>query len=320
MKEFLKSIGFAPASEFEKIEKGGSARAFFRFADAKKGNCIFCEYSAEKEENFLYADIAKFLRQNGVCAPEIFFHDPSKRILVMQDAGKTDLLDFCKNADKETAISAYKKALSNAAILHEKATKSFFKSPIKLMPGFDKKLYAWEREYFFENLILKHLDLALPRPQKEWEALSKTFEAAPQTLVHRDFQSQNVIVKDGGAEVAFIDFQGMRLGSFWYDLGSMMFDAYSAALDREMKMELLKYYCDLRKIELNFGLFYKFSAQRLMQALGAYAFLSDTKGKREYLKFISPALNSLVYCAEKADMPETLKIARAAQKKLEERG
>ena len=57
-----------------------------------------------------------------------------------------------------------------------------------------------------------------------------------------------------------------------------------------------------------------------MQALGAYAFLSDTKGKREYLKFISPALNSLVYCAEKADMPETLKIARAAQKKLEERG
>ena len=320
MKEFLKSIGFEPASEFEKIEKGGSARAFFRFADAKKGNCIFCEYSAEKEENFLYAGIAKFLRQNGVGAPEIFFHDPSKRMLVMQDAGKTDLLDFCKTADKETVISVYKKTLSNAAALHEKATKSFFKSPIKLMPGFGKKLYDWEREYFFVNLILKHLNLALPRPQKEWESLTKIFEAAPQTLVHRDFQSQNVIVKDGAGGVAFIDFQGMRLGSFWYDLGSMMFDAYSEALGREMKAELLQYYCDLRGIGLNFDLFYKFSAQRIMQALGAYAFLSGTKGKREYLKFIAPALKNLAYCAEKADMPETLKIAQAAQKKLEERG
>ena len=320
MKEFLKSIGFAPASGFEKIEKGGSARAFFRFSDAKKGACIFCEYSAEKEENFLYADIAKFLRQNGVGAPEIFFHDPEKRIIVMRDAGKTDLLDFCKSAGKEAVISIYKKTLANAAALHERATESYFKSPIKLMPGFGKKLYEWEREYFFGNLILKRLDIALPRPQEEWESLTKAFESAPRTLVHRDFQSQNVIVKDGGSGAAFIDFQGMRLGSFWYDLGSIMFDAYCEVLDDDMKKELLQYYCDLRKIKLDFDLFYKFSAQRIMQALGAYAFLSDTRGKREYLKFIAPALKNLVCCAEKAGLPETLKIAKTAQKKLEERG
>ena len=320
MKEFLKSIGFEPVSSFDKIEKGGSARAFFRFADAQKGACIFCEYSAEKEENFLYAGIAKFLRQNEVDVPEIFFHDPSKRILVMQDAGKTDLLDFCKTADKETVISIYKKTLSNAAILHEKATESFFKSPIKLMPGFDKNLYDWEREYFFGNLILKRLNIALTRPQKEWDALTKAFEAAPRTLVHRDFQSQNVIVKDGGSGAVFIDFQGMRLGSFWYDLGSMMFDAYCEVLDEKMRGKLLQYYCDLRNIEFEQELFYKFSAQRIMQALGAYAFLSDARGKKEYLKFIAPALKNLAYCAEKAGLSETLKIAQSAQKKLEERG
>ncbi|MBR4597684.1 MAG: phosphotransferase [Opitutales bacterium] len=320
MREFLKSIGFNPSSDFEKIEKGGSARAFFRFYDADAGDCIFCEYSAEKEENFLYAGIAKFLAQNGVDVPKIFHHDPAKRILIMQDAGKTDLLDFCKNADKKTAIAAYKKTLSNAATLHTKASESFFKSPIKLMAGFDKNLYAWEREYFFENLILKHLRLNLPRPQEEWEKLGSALLAAPQTLVHRDFQSQNAIVKDGGKGVVFIDFQGMRVGSFWYDLGSLLFDPYCEMLNEQTRGELLQYYCGLREIKFDEEMFYKFSCQRIMQALGAYAFLSDTKGRKEYLKFIAPALKNLLYCAERAGLKGTLNAAAAAQKKLEERG
>src|SRR5690606_39336959 len=43
-------------------------------------------------------------------------------------------------------------------------------------------------------------------------------------LVHRDFQSQNLLLKDGKAW--WIDFQGMRRGRQEYDIASLVFDPY----------------------------------------------------------------------------------------------
>ena len=312
--DFLKSIGFEVLGDFEKIQKGGSARAFFRFLDKNLGNLIFCEYSEEREENFLYADIAKFLSQSGVNVPDVYFHDKQKQILVMRDAGKTDLLDFCKTAEKSEISAFYKKTLLNAAILHEKATKAHLKNPVKLMPGFDEALYEWERNYFFENLIENRLKLNPEKPLDEWKTIGQILES--QALIHRDFQSQNVIVN--GGEVFFIDFQGMRFGSFWYDLGSLLFDPYCEKLTDGMREELADFYCETRKIKFDEKAFYAASSQRLMQALGAYAYLSGVKNKPEYSNYIAPALKNLKICLKKANLAKTLEIAEAAQKKLEE--
>lgn len=312
--DFLKSIGFEMLGGFEKIQKGGSARAFFRFSDKNLGSLIFCEYSGEKEENFLYADIAEFLSRNGVSVPKIHFHDKHKRMLVMQDVGKTDLLDFCKTAEKSEMSKFYKKALLNAAILHEEATKAHLKNPVKIMAGFDESLYEWERNYFFENLIENRLKLNLEKPLEEWKKISPILKE--QTLIHRDLQSQNVIVN--GENVFLIDFQGMRLGSFWYDLGSLLFDPYCENLTSELREELANFYCETRKIAFDKNAFYAASSQRLMQALGAYAYLSGVKNKPEYLNYITPALKNLKICAKNANLFKTLEIAEIAQKKLEE--
>lgn len=312
--DFLKSIGFEPLGDFEKIRKGGSAREFFRFCDKTLGSLIYCEYSADKEENFLYADIADFLSANGVSVPKVHFHDKAKRILIMQDAGRTDLLDFCKTAE-ETEISAqYKKALLNSAVLHEGATRAYMKNPIRLMPRFDESLYEWERNYFFENLIENRLKLNLEKPLVEWRKIGQILE--PQTLIHRDFQSQNVIVN--GGEVFFIDFQGMRFGSFWYDLGSLLFDPYCEKLAGRLREELANFYCEARKIKFDKKAFYAASSQRLMQALGAYAYLSGVKNRPEYSNYIAPALENLKICAANAQLDKTLKITDIAQKRLEE--
>lgn len=312
-KNFLHSIGFAPTCDFEKIQKGGSTRAFFRFTDEKLGNLIFCEYSDEREENFLYSDIAEFLHTSGINVPKIFFHDTSKRILIMQDVGKIDLLDFCKNSTPQNILSFYKKTLLNVAHLHQEATTAYFKHPIKLMPQFNDALYDWEQNYFFENLIKNHLKLNVNKPQSNFKKIKSHLKT--ENLIHRDFQSQNVIVNEN--EVFFIDFQGMRLGSFWYDLGSLLFDPYVDNLTDEIRQELLNYYCQIRKIDFDKNAFYIASSQRLMQALGAYAFLSDVKNKREYLNYILPALKNLKICAENAGLNEILEIAQLAEKRLE---
>jgi len=71
-------------------------------------------------------------------------------------------------------------------------------------------------------------------------------------------------------EPFFIDFQGMRFGSLFYDLGSLLCDPYVTLEDRE-RDELLFFYYGLSKRELDWpgfrNSFWEASAQRLMQAL-----------------------------------------------------
>ena len=94
----------------------------------------------------------------------------------------------------------------------------------------------------------------------------------PRVLVHRDFQSQNIIIRQGQAYL--IDFQGMRPGLAEYDLASILYDPYVHLTGSE-RAELRQFYRSTA--EVNDPVFderFRLCAmQRIMQALGAYAFL-----------------------------------------------
>src|SRR5208282_5405475 len=107
------------------------------------------------------------------------------------------------------------------------------------------------------------------------------------SLVHRDLQSQNVMIRD--EKPFLIDFQGMRFGSLFYDLGSLLCDPYVHFSEIE-RDELLLFYYGLSKrqqewAEFRHG-FWEASAQRLMQALGAYGFLGVNRGLAAYLEHV----------------------------------
>ena len=130
--------------------------------------------------------------------------------------------------------------------------------------------------------------------ESELSALGERLSGTGRCLVHRDLQSQNVMIRDG--EPFLIDFQGMRFGSPFYDLGSLLCDPYVAFADRE-RDELLFFYYGLSKRELDWAefrnSFWEASAQRLMQALGAYGFLGLRKGLKAFLEHIPAALRNL---------------------------
>ena len=97
-------------------------------------------------------------------------------------------------------------------------------------------------------------------------------------------------------EPFLIDFQGMRFGSPFYDLGSLLCDPYVVFSESEID-ELLSFYYKLSEQDLDWpafrGYFWEASAQRLMQALGAYGFLGITKGLTAFLAHIPAGLNNL---------------------------
>jgi aminoglycoside/choline kinase family phosphotransferase len=117
-------------------------------------------------------------------------------------------------------------------------------------------------------------------------------------LVHRDFQSQNILVRNGQAYL--IDFQGMRPGLAQYDLASVLYDPYVDLTEAE-RGELLEHYCD-GKPDDDFTETLRFCAmQRLMQALGAYGFLGLVKGHQHFLQHIPKAVSSLREVVAKID-------------------
>lgn len=308
--EFLKSK--LPTEIFRKleipetdseIEKGGGTRRFFRaLFDGKAA--VVCLYDDSKAENFLYAGLANFLSRIGVPAPAVFFHDVDSRILVMEDLGATDLWTL-RSENRPEWRKAYFSALENAAILHRRALPALGDLPI-MRDGFNADYYKWERDYFLTNAAKKAHKLCITgmarlELEHELAGIAEHLLAQTPQLVHRDFQSQNLMWH---AETAcFIDFQGARIGTGWYDVASLLFDPY-VTLSAEDRNTFFEFYCDrigapedtrdaLRKT------FLYAAAQRLMQAIGAYFFLSSEMGKTRYRAFALPALESLKNVASK---------------------
>ena len=72
-----------------------------------------------------------------------------------------------------------------------------------------------------------------------YRKLPSTWRRSPRVLVHRDFQSQNIIIRNSYAYL--IDFQGMRPGLAEYDLASLLYDPY-VDLPEVERSELAGYY------------------------------------------------------------------------------
>jgi aminoglycoside/choline kinase family phosphotransferase len=252
-------------------------------------------YGPEKVENSRYAHCADFLHRQGVRVPAVLAHDAEWRRLLMEDAGTEDLWSH-RGEPWPVRRDLYTKALTEAAGMHALDLDAADVEHVLREP-FDAALYRWEQDYFFENFLGAEVAVRW-RAAVPMDAQAEELAALPRMLVHRDLQSQNVMVHDG--EVTLIDFQGMRAGLAGYDVASLLYDPY-VPMTPDEREELSLIYADLAgrtdheawERELYAG-----ARQRLMQALGAYGFLGKTKGKTAFLAHIPVAAERLAALCE----------------------
>lgn len=282
------------------ILKGGSDRCFYRLVDGASTRAIVMHYSQERQENEYYASIGFFLKRLGIQVPEILVYDAENRLVWLEYLGEIDLHALNDKPWSERR-PAYEKTLRQVHRLHAQGWTAWNQqSPIPpLMHGFDHTLYTWEQNYFLEQFVEAVCHKMLSPTVRdalaaEWRGLVERLQQHPVCLVHRDLQSQNIMLR--GGEPYLIDFQGMRFGTSFYDLGSLLFDPYVSWTESEQN-ELLRFYYDLAPSGLNWNdfqrAFFEAASQRLMQALGAYGFLGLKKGKKQFLNHIPAGLRNL---------------------------
>jgi len=282
------------------IEKGGSDRKFYRVRCAPEQAIILVKYGFEREENRHYVKIAEFLAEHRIRAPRIYFHDPAEGLIWIEDLGENDLWSY-REESWLVRRAFYESALDEIVKLHclpEEAGRAIQKN---LPVAFDAALYRWEQNYFFKNCLGGYFGVdekklselsALPALEQIAERLGNL----PRVMVHRDFQSQNIIIRDAKAHL--IDFQGMRPGLAEYDLASLLFDPY-VSFSRAECEELLADYEAKRAaachpVSSRFREIFRLcGVQRLMQALGFYGFAALVKGNETFLDYIPAAMTSL---------------------------
>ncbi len=305
--------------ELEPIEKGGSDRAFFRVRGAAGGPFILARYGPSRPENARQGDITAFLDAKGVRVPHVLFHDRAAGLLGLEDFGGRDLWSFRERPWRERR-PLYEAALREVRRIHALTPADAAAWGMELELQFDAALYRWEQHYFFEHAldglwadrvpVEERARLAI-RP--EWDRVAVELAAKPRVLVHRDFQSQNVMILPDG-RAGLIDFQGLRGGLAAYDLASLLYDPYVTLAESERE-ELLAFYHALPGAARGEGFAREFALcamQRLMQALGAYGNLGLNLGKKGFLAHVPVAAERLRAVAQ--TVPEGAALAEVLRK------
>lgn len=253
-------------------------------------------------ENDSYFHLGRHLEAQGAPVPEIYHYCREEGWLLLEDLGDISLEGALQREGKEEQLRfRYRQALEILINLQLRGKEGFdpawcFDTPVMHRP------FLWEREcgYFVRAFLRGYLGLKV-----KMEELAPDFERlltqalipGPNFFLHRDFQSRNLMIKNGRLRV--IDFQGGRLGPLGYDVAALLIDPYMN-LSPARQDELLNYYLDLLQERLPEVDRQAFSEQyrhlalcRNLQILGAFGFLTQVKQKANFARYIPAAVAGL---------------------------
>jgi aminoglycoside/choline kinase family phosphotransferase len=270
----------------------GSRRAYYRViprGGPSSSRTFILLVSPEDDADFgRFLRITQFYRMLQVPVPQVHCIDDAAHQVLLEDLGSTRLYDALQ-ADRPTGLEAYRRALDVLADLQTRCQPFHSECPDISSRLFDASQLLWETSYYRENYLEGYRGAASALElQPVFDELAERVNDHPRTIMHRDFQSQNLMLAADGA-VHVIDYQGSRMGSRAYDLASLLLDPYVMLDDGEIEA-LLRYFHALRGGDSSFQElrteFLEAGMQRVMQALGAYCFLSRVKGIEEFAAHI----------------------------------
>lgn len=285
---YKKRFGVAPSS-ITPLTPAGSNRRYFRLTGPRTvvgvNGCSF-----DENKSFIYLD--KHFYSKGLPVPEIVAVSDDGMTYLQEDLGDIQLFD-CRES-----LELLKKTVSVLPDFQYKGADGLDFNQCYPVSDFDRQAILWDLNYFkycFLNTTgIPYLEGIL---EKDFQLLATHLSVNPEgTFMYRDFQSRNVMIKDG--EPYFIDFQGGRRGPAEYDLVSFITQA-RAGFPAEVRDTLIDTYIDsasrytlIDTVEFRNRL-RQFALLRNLQVLGAYGFRGKLERKPHFLKSIPLALGNL---------------------------
>lgn len=306
----------APPDRLEPLRNGlgASGRRLIRLSN-RQHRAMGVLYGV-REENLAFLEFTRHFRRHGLAVPEIYGEALGEGAYLEEDLGDVTLYEYLTANRSGPAIapevvSAYKKVAALLPRFQIEAGRDLNYKVCYPRDSFDRQSITWDLNYF------KYYFLQLAGVPFNEQALERDFrrltnfllEADRDFFLYRDFQSRNVMVRDG--EPWFLDYQGGRKGALQYDIASLLFDG-KADLPPQLRSELLEHYLNEtgRFIALDrerfMRYYYAYVYVRIMQALGAYGFRGFYERKTHFLQSVPYALKNVDWLLHNVQLPVAL--------------
>lgn len=279
----------------------GSARKYYRISG--NGRTVIGVAGTNAAENNAFVTIDRQMAAKGINVPEVLAVSPDGMFYLQDDLGDNQLFEFLK-----PSIASGKYGPEAMRLLHktiESLPSIQFRTGEGLDWGicfpdreFNRRMVNFDLNYFkYDFLKFTGMEFNEIKLQDDFDRLVEdSLEGIGETFMYRDFQSRNVMIKDG--EPYFIDFQGGRRGPIQYDLASFLWNA-GTHFSKEIRDELIDVYMDAlaeyQKADKDEFLekFRLISLVRLLQEFGAYGFRGIFERKQIFLDCLQPAKGCL---------------------------
>ena len=300
LKQLYQTHTGSPATDITELSSSGSNRRYFRLS----GSASLIGVSGTSiEENNAFIYMAAHFREKGLPVPQVYCWSVDKSFYLQEDLGDTLLFQAIEKGRKscffdETEKSLLHKTITLLPTLQFKGAEGFDFSQCYPLPEFNRRSILWDLNYF-KYCFLKATGMEFQENllEDDFQKMSDVLlRSSSATFMYRDFQSRNVMIKDG--EPWFIDFQGGRKGPFYYDIASFLWQAKAKYPD-SLRKELLQEYMEaLRKYQpIDESYFYSqlrhFVLFRTLQVLGAYGFRGYFEKKPHFIQSVPYAIENL---------------------------
>lgn len=273
-----------------------------------------------------FINMQRYLRKIDLPVGDIDRVDMDLGVLLLEDLGQQTFEDriLAVGGDEDAFMGLYREAIDllidfQLAVLNSAGDRALTEDCIGFGRKFDRGLLRWELDHYLEwGLDARLSGDEAARVDARRADLSAAFDtivdallAAPQTLVLRDYQSRNLMYKDGWQ---LIDFQDALMGSCVYDLVALLRDSYIELRGDQVDALLGYYSAQGARAELPWcadedavvSTFHLQTVQRKLKDAGRFINIDRVKGDPSFLPYYDASIRYVFEALSKCSVGEEL--------------
>lgn len=304
LSELFRCFAGSSPSQIVSLKGDGSDRRIYRISEEKCS--VIGVVGDQQSENEAFVYFSKHFKKHGLPVPDLFFVASNSSCYLEQDLGDQTLFDVITASEFEQSnIQAlYSSVLDWLPEFQIRASRDIDFSYCYQYAEYAQANMMWDLRYFenrFLNVYLKKSYDQIRMQKELLQVVEFALQAKTDYFLYRDFQSRNIMLI--AQKPHFIDYQSGRRGAVQYDVASLLYDS-QVKLSNANREKLLDHYLTIlqnryhmdRKTVLPFYSTYAFL--RILQALGAFGFLTHVKRKTGFASAIPLAYANLVALLE----------------------
>ncbi|MBI4468470.1 MAG: phosphotransferase [Acidobacteria bacterium] len=285
------------------ITGDASTRQYFRALLSDGRSFVVAHYPEPFDPGTLnYCDVTHLFLAGGLPVPKLLDASGERGMILQEDLGDLRMQDWLTGRTEDQVETAYRQAIDLIIRIQQSTKLAATAGSVSSRLAFDKEKLEWELTFFLRHYLQGYLKSTWSRAktallEAEFAELAAELAALPRVLCHRDYHSRNLMVR--GETLIIIDHQDARMGPDTYDIASLLEDPY-ADLQPGIAIRLRDFFVDRRRAAglstdsaaepATFGLRYDLmSVQRLVKAIGTYAYQAAVMGNDVYVPYIPRA-------------------------------